>query len=133
MANIVKNRVTVIDASPEEITKIFEVFKQHIPWKNTITQVDNTLLFETAWSNLKSIIIENISYTFNTELHYTFAEESALWHIGDCICKNGKFTHVEQPATQSLRAYEIFFEMWPGWKELYIFDGTIYQRDWDKE
>jgi hypothetical protein len=137
MANIVRNRVIVTDASSEEIIKIFDMFKQYISWENTIKQIDNTLLFETAWSALHKTSLKHISFSANRDakIQYTYAEENhePFQGQGDYIFKEGNIIFEEVPDNDSIRSWEIFFEMWPGWKGLYIFDGTTYQRDWDKE
>lgn len=137
MANIVRNRVIVTDASSEEIIKIFDMFKQYISWENTIKQIDNTLLFETAWSALKLTPLKRISFSANrdTKIQYTYAEENhePFQGQGNYIFKEGNIIFKEAPDNDSIRSWEIFFEMWPGWKELYIFDGYTYQKDWDKE
>jgi hypothetical protein len=87
---------------------------------------DNIFTFETAWSNVKSII-EKISKTFpDIIINYTWADEDIGANCGLIAYKDGILSE-NIPETGSKEAYDIAFLLRPENKEYYEFVNGEYK------
>jgi hypothetical protein len=81
----------------------------------------NGFEFQTAWSSIPELI-KLLSKKFpNVRFNYKYADEDIGHNVGELIILNGNSTEFI-PKGGSKEAYDLAFEILPGYKEDYIFD-----------
>lgn len=88
---------------------------------------EDTIWFETAWSNVEKLI-QRASRRFpDVTFHYTYADEDTGSNTGDLEIVGGKTVKESRPANGSRMAYELAFEMRPNRAEDYQLVGDTYE------
>lgn len=86
----------------------------------------NVFTFETAWSSVP-VIVEAISKAFpKVTIKYSWADEDTGYNCGRAIYRNGLLEE-EKPEGGSIEAYDIAFELRPGYKDNYTLVDGKYQ------
>lgn len=79
----------------------------------------DTIYFQTAWSSPIGLI-EELSKMFPlVKVCLTYADENSGSNTGMIVFENGEAIEVNQPESQSIEGYDLYFELHPGRKEDY--------------
>ena len=92
--------------------------------QNDQRNTEDTIYFQTAWSSPIGLI-EELSKIFPlVKICLTYADEDRGSNTGMITFENGEAIEVNQPESQSIQGYDIYFELHPGRKEDYkLVDG----------
>lgn len=95
--------------------------------QNDERNTEDTIFFQTAWSS-PIALIGKLSAMFPTvEMVLTYADEDSGSNAGVITFKNGEPTKVNQPESQSIAAYDLYFELHPDRKDEYRLVGNTYE------
>jgi len=89
---------------------------------NTIYAEDcpDEIQFDTAWSDVRELILKMSKLYPKITIEYDYAEEQAGYYAGRCVYKNGCLMDERFPEG-SKEAYEMFFDLW-GEDDRFVFD-----------
>lgn len=73
---------------------------------------DNTIEFQTAWSNVEPVIFRLSEKFSEVEMHYRWADEDTGFNVGDMTYKGGQCIESKEIDDDSKEAYEFAAEMW---------------------
>lgn len=84
----------------------------------------NTFVFETAWANVKALMLILSKSIPETEIIYEYADEDTGYNCGYFKIKNGEILESEIPKGGTIEAYDLSFKLRPEYKDGYqIIDG----------
>lgn len=95
---------------------------------------ENSITFETAWSNVGNLIKKLSSMFPDVEFFYSYSDEDSGCNCGKAIFKNGR-GEIEKLENESKEAWDLYFELRSEDKDLFeLKDGTyVYKDDEDVE
>jgi len=76
--------------------------------------------FETAWSDVRELILKLSKLYPKIRIEYDYAEEQVGYYAGRCVYKNGCLMDERYPE-YSKEAYEMYFDLW-GEDDRFVFD-----------
>ena len=83
----------------------------------------NEVMFQTAWSDVRELVIELSKKHPENTFVYEYSEEQIGNYAGMCMIQNGDFKMVSMPSDFSKEAYELAFNLWgDGTKEFFKFN-----------
>lgn len=97
-------------------------------WDACYTSYDescpNEVMFQTAWSDVRPLIIELSKKHPENSFFYEYSEEEVGNYVGKCLIKNGKFEIDTELDDYSKEAFELAFDLW-GEDENYVYNEKI--------
>ncbi len=90
---------------------------------NTIYAKDcpDEIQFDTAWSDVRNLILKLSEKYPELEIVYDYAEEQVGYYAGHCFYKNGCCSTNEEYGNYTKEAYEMHFDLW-GEDDRFVFD-----------
>lgn len=83
----------------------------------------NEVMFQTAWSDVRELVIELSKKHPENTFVYEYSEEQIGNYTGMCMIQNGDFKMASIPSDFSKEAYELAFDLWgDGTKEFFKFN-----------
>jgi len=89
----------------------------------TEEDTEDTIFFQTAWSNVLKIIEKLHTIFPDTELFYDWADEDTGSNTGRAIITQNGTLYTNLPTNQSRQAYELYFELHGGDDSWELIDG----------
>lgn len=91
--------------------------------RNTV----DTIYFQTAWRSPVELISELSKIFPLVKISLAYADEDSGSNTGKILFENGEAIEVDQPKSQTLEAYDIYFELHPDSKKDYVLVGDKYE------
>lgn len=91
------------------------------------TANDNVITFETAWSGANDIVCKLSEQYPDLQFELAYADEDTGSNCGKIIYKNGVDVQSIFPASRSIEAYDLAFELNPERKDDYKLVGDTYE------
>lgn len=94
--------------------------------QNDKRNTEDTIFFQTAWSAPLPVIQRLAQIFSDVEIHVDYADEDSGSNAGRIICRDGR-AYVSKLDSQSIEAYELYFELNPDDRDRFELVNGKYQ------